>query len=824
VHTDKLHRPKRSLRHHLAISVTRLVLIMMVTSLLAVFVTSQHTVSKQIDQQLDVGLRVLDKLLQVRESALLSSAEVLTADFGFRQAIATRDSATIGSALENHAARINADLMMIVSLDGDVLQSTTDALAAGNIDFNSPEQKQLLQQVLVEGGVAGFSVLNGKLYQLIGVTIKAPQPIAIAVIGFEMNQQLALELQSLTGLHLSFVVSSGNSAGNNKVGNNKVGDSNAINNNADMRVVATTLQIADKKSGDQELADQTTAIGMLQQKRDMFRLPFSSEDAYASRAKTLQQLAGNRVDVYLSTSLSEAHGEFDQLLAEITLITLVSVVLAIGASMLLSNRVAQPVKQLAQTAKKLALGKYQDSININADTQELNDLISAFTSMQEDIRTRELKILHQARHDMQTGLASPGYLFQYLHEQVTISDNHFCIALINISYFRAINDTFGRENGDSCLREVATRLRLFVSEVRQCARMSADFVLYIPGALDAQKNETLQRIHAVLSEPFNFGDVSKKLEFSIGVAEFPQHGGDVETLWRRLNLAQDAARTSKKPFSVYINGQDEQHLRRLRLLSDLRIALAEENGTQLKMFYQPKMNLANLGIEHAEALIRWHHPVEGFVRPDDFIPLAEQTGIISEVTHWVLETTARQASQWKACGLNVCIAINLCAQDLVSPGFRQFIDATLQKYAIGADSISFEITESAIINEPQEAIALLNDLRARGFSIAVDDFGTGYSSLAQLKNLPVNELKIDKSFVLKLDENKDDQVIVRTTIEMAHRLGLHVVAEGVENHAAQTLLQQYGCDYMQGFYLCKPIAADDFARWLTGRIASSLAS
>lgn len=792
--TDSAHKPTRSLRHQLTVGVTRLMLIVMLTSLLAVFVTSQSTVNKQIDQQLDVGLRVLEKLLQQREAALLSSAEVLTADFGFRQAIATQDNATIDSALENHAARISAGVMMIVSLDGKVMQSTADA-SAQHIDFNSPEQQQLIQQALSEGGVAGFAVLGDKLYQLIAVTVKAPQPIAIAIIGFEMNQQLATELQSLTGLHLSFVVSNGESTGNR-------------------RVVVTTLNTT----------AQNSIIDMLQQQHGIFRLPFSSRDDYASRSETLQQLANNRVDVYLSTSLNEAHAEFDQLQVEMSLITLVSLVLAIAASMLMSNRIAHPVKRLAQTAKKLAKGKYQDNIDIAADTQEINDLVSAFTSMQADIRARELKILHQARHDMLTGLASPAYLFQHLQEQVEIADNHFCIAIINISYFRAVNDTFGRENGDNCLREVATRLRLFVGEARHCARMSADFVMFLPGALDAGIQSNLRRISTTLAEPFNFGGVSKTLEFSIGVAEFPQHGNDVETLWRRLNLAQDAARSSRKPFSVYVTGQDEQHLRRLRLLSDLRIALAEENGSQLKMFYQPKMNLASLGVEHAEALIRWHHPTEGFVRPDDFIPLAEQAGIISEVTHWVLNSAARQAREWKTHGLNVCIAINLCAQDLVSPGFRQFIDTTLEKYAIGADAISFEITESAIINEPQQAIALLNELRARGFSIAVDDFGTGYSSLAQLKSLPVNELKIDKSFVLKLDENKDDQVIVRTTIEMAHRLGLHVVAEGVENNASLALLQQYGCDYMQGFYLCKPIAADDFTRWLTARIASSLAS
>jgi diguanylate cyclase (GGDEF)-like protein len=796
VQTDKSHRPKRSLRHQLAISVTRLVLIMMVTSLLAVFVTSQHTVSKQIDQQLDVGLRVLDKLLQLRESALLSSAEVLTADFGFRQAIATRDSATIASALENHATRINADLMMIVSFEGEVLQSTDDTPADAHISFTAPDQKQLIQQALAEGGIAGFAVLNDHLYQLIAVTVKAPQPIAVAVIGFEMNQQLAQELQSLTGLNLSFVV--GNGEGESA-----------------MHVVATTLNIT----------DQQTAISLLSQKHGMFRLPFgTSDNDYTSRAKTLQQLANSRIDVHLSTSLNEAHREFDQLQVEITLISLISVLLAIAASILMSNRIANPVKHLAKTAQVLAQGKYQDKIDIDADTQELNDLVDAFTSMQSDIQAREMKILHQARHDMLTGLASPGYLFQYLHDRVLSSDQHFCLILINISYFRAVNDTFGRENGDNCLREVATRLRLFVDDAQHCARMSADFVMFLSGALNAANMARLERVSIALAEPFSFGGVSKNLEFSIGVVEFPQHGNDVETLWRRLNLAQDAARNSRKPFSTYVIGQDEQHLRRLRLLSDLRLALAEENGTQLKMFYQPKMSLSDLGIEHAEALIRWHHPTEGFVRPDDFIPLAEQTGIISEVTHWVLETTARQASQWKACGLKVCIAINLCAQDLISPGFRQRIDATMKKYNVDANDISFEITESAIINEPQDAIALLNELRARGFSIAVDDFGTGYSSLAQLKSLPVNELKIDKSFVLKLDENKDDQVIVRTTIEMAHRLGLHVVAEGVENSASQTLLQQFGCNYIQGYHLCKPIAADDFARWLTARIASSLAS
>jgi len=803
VQTDSGHS-KPGLRQQLVRSVTQLVLVMTITILGAVIYTSQQTVGHQIDSQLQVGLRVFEKLIAVREAALLSSAEILTSDFGFRQAVATKDKETIRSVLDNHSARIHADLIYLIDFDGSILQTTTSPEKATSsaertnksengiaLDFSDTQHKKLIDAAISDGAASSFDFIDGKVLQLIAVTVNAPEPIAIAIIGFEMNDALAEELRALTGLHISF----------------------SVHNERGTTIAASTLPL-----------HGTDAIAQLNNDGDeMLRIPFSGSDRFASRSELLQEVGGNAIHVHVSTALREANLAFDQLQVEITLIAIACFAASIIAGMLLARHIVHPVKQLARVAREVALGHYGQRIDVATQTQELENLVSAFNAMDAQINLREREILHQAHHDALTGILNGNRLFDIIKQRTEHKDATFFLALINIKDFRAINDAFGRDAGDQCLIDVSHRMRQHLPADTHCARISADYLFISEGLFEDAAQGCLAQMHQTLSQGYRLNGVEKLLEFSISIVEFPRQGDNLETLWRRLNLAMDDSRKSRQAFYCYRDGQDEQHLRRLRLLTDLRHALANPHENQLALFYQPKLDLRSDNITHVEALIRWMHPTEGFIRPDDFIPLAEQTGLINELTFWVIDTAAAQARQWKDAGMNLCIAVNLCASDLINPQFKPRLNEILDHNRVDPNALSFEITESAIIHEPASAIELLQKLRDRGFSIAVDDFGTGYSSLAQLKHLPVNELKIDKSFVLKLDQNKDDQIIVNTTIHMAHDLGLHVVAEGVENQQAQKLLYDMGCDYIQGYHLCKPIPAAELSRWITQRDKPSAA-
>jgi len=297
----------------------------------------------------------------------------------------------------------------------------------------------------------------------------------------------------------------------------------------------------------------------------------------------------------------------------------------------------------------------------------------------------------------------------------------------------------------------------------------------------------------------------------MGEVSYPAHGENAQLLLRRADIALDLARHHPHAHQRYVEGQDERHLRQLTLIRDLRDAV---NNDELWMAYQPQVATQTGEVCQFEALMRWRHPSFGFVPPDEFIGLAERSGNIRQLSQWMLEHVAAQLYQWQQQGYRVSVAVNLSASDVSDSLLAPQLAELLERYHLAADQFSLEVTESAVMQDIDAAARTLDELSQLGVSIAIDDYGTGYSSLAQLKRLPVNELKIDKSFVLKLDTQEDDLTIVRSTIEMGHSLGLSIVAEGVENAASAALLNRLGCDYLQGYWIAKPMPSDAVAPWL----------
>jgi predicted signal transduction protein with EAL and GGDEF domain len=298
---------------------------------------------------------------------------------------------------------------------------------------------------------------------------------------------------------------------------------------------------------------------------------------------------------------------------------------------------------------------------------------------------------------------------------------------------------------------------------------------------------------------------------SIGIASFPEHGEDLNTLLRHADLAMYAAKRSNSGFAIYDPLYEEQGQNRVSLMAELRHAVEHD---ELTLYYQPKVPLVNCAITQVEALVRWVHPERGFIPPDEFIPFAEHTGYIKMITRWVLDHALRQAVRWRDAGLNLNISINLSTRDLLNPELPEIFVELMKSHKAAADWLSLEITESAIMADPTRALGVLELLRGLGIHISVDDFGTGYSSLAYLKKLPVGELKIDKSFVINMANDKGDASIVRSTIDLGHNMGLKVVAEGVENRETWDLLRAWGCDIAQGYFISRPLSPDKLVEWL----------
>jgi diguanylate cyclase (GGDEF)-like protein len=423
-----------------------------------------------------------------------------------------------------------------------------------------------------------------------------------------------------------------------------------------------------------------------------------------------------------------------------------------------------------------------------------------------------------ALYDALTGLANRR-LFHDRLEQAFLgaerNGNGFALMLLDLDRFKEINDTLGHQTGDAVLEHLAARLKAVARASDTVARLGGDeFALVLQGAADsASALFVAERIRRALDEPFVVDGMTLQLETSIGIAIFPRHGDDAEQLLKRADIALYASKESHAPV-VYATEHDQHSVDGLGLVAQIRNAI--ENG-ELIVHYQPEVDLATGETRRVEALVRWEHPERGLLLPDSFIPLARQSALVRPITRFVLDAALGQCRAWRDAGLDVGVAVNLAGRDLGDSRLEEEVTEALRRFKLEPDVLELEIPESAIISERERIQKMLTRLSERGVRIAVDDFGSGYASLSHFKQLPVDVLKIDQSFVQNIGSDGDDEAIVRSTIDLAHSLGVTVVAEGVESEDVLQRLRGLGCDLAQGFCLAHPAPADDVTEWLLGR-------
>jgi diguanylate cyclase (GGDEF)-like protein len=422
----------------------------------------------------------------------------------------------------------------------------------------------------------------------------------------------------------------------------------------------------------------------------------------------------------------------------------------------------------------------------------------------------------QALHDMLTGLPNRKLLVQRAREalaEAKANDTRVALFLIDLDRFKEINDTLGHHVGDALLKLVGRRLDKVVGNDVTVARLGGDeFAVLVTGFGDERGPIDLaQEIRGALAQPFRSEGMSFEIDGSLGIALHPDHGLDVETLLQRADVAMYVAKDRSTGVEIYAPDDDRHSTMRLGLLAELRGALSDR---QLELHYQPKADLRTGDIVGLEALLRWRHPERGMVPPDDFIPLAEQTALMRHITQFVVDEALAQLALWWRDGLRVQAAVNVCARDLYDRDFADFLRERLDHYGVPPRALMVEVTESVLMADPARAASTLLSLAAVGVGVSLDDFGTGYSSLVHLKRLPVSEVKIDRSFIMRMDVNEDDAAIVRSIIDLASVLGLRVVAEGVETRESWDRLSVYGCDAAQGWFLSKAQPAADVTNWL----------
>jgi len=483
---------------------------------------------------------------------------------------------------------------------------------------------------------------------------------------------------------------------------------------------------------------------------------------------------------------------------------------------ILQRKILQPVSTVTRALRSEIWEKDTGIENLlSAQLEETHDLIQAFTDTSQKIRERQSQLEYQATHDALTRLPNRVQLMDYLEKEIIRVRSQklpLALLLLDLDRFKEINDTLGHQLGDKVLQEVSKRLLSCLRQTDFVARLGGDeFALLLSGTTISYAEEAAQRVVQTLQKPLKVDNFQLHIGGSIGIALYPLHGEDPGTLIRCADVAMYDSKRLACGYVTYDPDNDPNSINRLTLVSDFHDALENDGFSQ---YYQPKVDIKSGQVIGVEALLRWEHPEHGFISPTELIPLAEQTGMIKDLTRWVLKTAMQQCASWQQQGLELSVAVNLSMWDIQDARLADYIKELFECYAIDPQHLVLEITESAMMADPEHAIETMDRLAAMGIRLAVDDFGTGFSSLSYLKRLPIHELKIDKSFVIDMCKNDHDAVIVRSTIDLSHNLGLAVVAEGVEDQETWDLLEILCCDKLQGYFISRPMTADLFEEWL----------
>ncbi len=715
--------------------------------------------------QLDVGQRLTDEIMSRRTALELSRLSVLVQDFGFRSAIASGDDATMLSALDNHSQRVGAAFAVILDQARQPLAST--------LNGDTPQiHSDSFQSALTQGYGRQLMTIDQAGYELLLIPVQAPGLRAWMAAGFALDNDLAESIASLSDTQVYF-------------------RSGAADDQA-RQVIAASSGVELARAQERTNPDNNI-------------LPM--EDArFFLRVVPLD--ASNDLQAVLLINRDASLQRFYQRVTEVLLLVMVILFIAIVVALYIARSLGKPVLQLADYARAVGKDNPPPPPELTGGG-EITELGQAFTDMLGRLREREEQIRYTASHDDVTALGNRNALI-HLAKELFNAQTPCSVIGVRLDELSEINDTLGLELGDKVLVGISGRLREALPDALLLARTGGDeFLAVLPAAEPAQLDGRASALAEQLRKPLQVDNTPFSLKMTLVTMALPTDASDSNELRRRLNLTFEKAQDGQAAVIRYQAGEDENHLRELKLIADLHQAITQQG---LTMHYQPKLDLRTGQLVQVEALVRWIHPELGFISPEEFIFLAERSGQIHDLTAHILGLVASDAQVWQEAGLTFGVAINLSAMDLAWAGLTDHVARCFKQLPGGMACITLEVTESAVMEEPEKALTTLNQLRALGAKLSVDDFGTGYSSLSQLRTLPVHELKIDKSFVLKLASEPQDQLIVRSTIEMAHGLGLLVVAEGIESMDAWALLQTWQCDLGQGFGLSRPVPAGDLPR------------
>ena len=752
----------------------------LVTSIL-VYSETRKQITERNHEALFTTKENFRKYLDATRSSLSRSAQILAADFGFRSAVASKDPRTISSALENLSKRVDVRHASLVDASGSVLADLGG-------DFKgrlSSAAEQLLKQSQLEGQANGLILSNGHVYQLVVVPVLAPNPIGWIFIGnpIDKNTTDALREQSTLRLDIAFV------------SQDKSGSAHY-----------TASSFSDEKSAS-VLRSLNNEMGVRHPSGTEEKVIEIGGESHITLVEDLHAVSGSEpIFMVVMASIHEALKPYDSLFRFLACVAALGFVITVFFAIAIARKMTRPLSAMVDAANKYRAGDYSEKLAEEGPT-ELVALANSLNVMSDEIAEREQRIFETANYDNATRLANRAKALYDINEYETKSEHDVSLvaALLRLENVSDIRMTIGQDMASQFVAKVVERLNFLASDDETLYRLNEGALLYIgwePNGFD--QNKFISSVATALDLPVSLDGVDIDPQFHLGFAGCSKEC-NARTLIRQAELAAEQAAERGLLHETYDRDYDEYMAERLSLMADMRRAV--ENN-EMMLCYQPKVDFESNKVSQVEALLRWQDSERGVVSPEIFIPLAERTGYIKAITRWVIERAMQDCRAWRQQGHQVKVAINLSARDLVEEGFANYIKSQLAANGLDKNAVAFEITESAVIESRDKAIALIEKLREFGLDIAIDDFGTGESSMSYLKELPATELKIDKSFITAIAQNPADQIIVRSAIELGHRLGMKVTAEGIEDIATESLLKDFACDYGQGWLYAKPLSLE----------------
>lgn len=740
---------------------------------LAVSGAVSSSAGRAVRAELTAGSTVYDRLWALRSQQLMDGAGLLARDFGFRAAFATGDAGTISSALINLKNRLGVDLAYVVDVDGRIVAvggaPGKDQAAAG----------RRIAEALVSGErTGGIIIIDGAPYQAVSTPILSPTLVGWVVFGVRLDQREMNALQSLSAIPLDASVF--------------VREGGAWR--TEQKASTVDLHRIDRFLDRRGSGGQTTG-----------EIALSGGEVIAL-AKSLPMIDGRDDAVLvLHYGKREALAPYRALMAQMIAVGLLGLLLLVAGSWALARRLTRPITALDDAARRLQTG---EDVEVAAETgDEVGRLATSFNRMAHEIRARERRITHLALHDADTDLPNRVALERAVSE-ADASEGVIVIVAMAIDRFTQVRGAIGYGLAGQLIGELG-RILAQAEPAARVGRMSGDSLgAVVVLSSEADALATAARMRAVLERPIAVGDATVDVSLTAGVALHGRHGDHAAQLIDRASIAIDQARgagASEAVFDPVLYGDPSCNL---SLMSEMLAGL--ESGA-IDVHYQPKLDLRRRGVTGAEALVRWTHPTRGRLAPDLFVGMAEETGHIRALTEFVLQRALADQKRMAEAGHEIAVAVNISGRLLGDAAFGEHALAAVRK-RVG--KVYFEITETVVIQNEHTAFALLDALAAEGVEVSIDDYGSGLSSLAYLKRLRAGELKIDRQFVTGMADSGRDALLVKSTIDLAHSLGLQVTAEGVEDDKVIALLSMMGCDLAQGFGVARPMPLGDLLDFL----------